>query len=131
LISTGTFSKQRLKRQKGWQRAGDKPLPEIGQIAVHKAHLLSHWATFKVKQHFKIEKQLANQHNTLTAGSWLTDFWPCPKERGWGKKEPPNKPTQWKSNYKARWLVGYRAVLWNLSTKYKLKLPHLTEGVAD
>jgi hypothetical protein len=41
LISTGTFSKQRLERQKGQQRAGDKPLPEIGQTSVHKAHLLS------------------------------------------------------------------------------------------
>jgi hypothetical protein len=41
LISTGTFSKQRLERQKGWQWEGDKPLPEIGQMVVHKAHLLS------------------------------------------------------------------------------------------
>jgi hypothetical protein len=27
--------------------------------------------------------------------------------------------------------VGYRAILWNLRTIYKLKLPHLTEGGAD
>jgi hypothetical protein len=27
--------------------------------------------------------------------------------------------------------VGYRAVLWNLRTIYKLKLPHLTERGAD
>jgi hypothetical protein len=32
LISTGTFSKQRLKKQKGQQWVGDKLLPEIGQI---------------------------------------------------------------------------------------------------
>jgi hypothetical protein len=35
------FSKQRLERQMGQQWMGDKPLPEIRQIAVHKAHLLS------------------------------------------------------------------------------------------
>jgi hypothetical protein len=28
-------------------------------------------------------------------------------------------------------MVGYRAVLWNLRTIYKLKLLHLTEGGAD
>jgi hypothetical protein len=31
----------------------------------------------------------------------------------------------------ARQLVGDRAVLWNLRTIYKLKLPHLAEGGAD
>jgi hypothetical protein len=36
-----TFSKQRLERQKGQQWAGDKPLLEIGQIVLHKAHLLT------------------------------------------------------------------------------------------
>jgi hypothetical protein len=41
MLSTGTFSKQRLERQKGPQQAGDKPLPEIGQVMVQKAHLLS------------------------------------------------------------------------------------------
>jgi hypothetical protein len=41
LSSVGTFSKQKLERQKGQQWVGDKPLPEIGQIVVHKAHLLS------------------------------------------------------------------------------------------
>jgi hypothetical protein len=83
----GTFSEQRLERKKGWQRAGDKP-PEIGQIAVHKAHLLM-WATSKVKQCCKIEKQSANHHNTLTSGSWLTELWSCPRERGWGKEKSP------------------------------------------
>jgi hypothetical protein len=34
LISTGTFSKQRLEMQKGQQWVGGKPLPEIGQIAL-------------------------------------------------------------------------------------------------
>jgi hypothetical protein len=29
---------------------GDKPLPEIGQVAVCRAHLLSQWATPKFKQ---------------------------------------------------------------------------------
>jgi hypothetical protein len=41
LISTQTFSKQRLERQKGQQWVGDKLLPAIRQIGVHKAHLLS------------------------------------------------------------------------------------------
>jgi hypothetical protein len=69
LISVQTFSKQRLERQKGWLQVGDKLLPEIGQIAVHKAHLLSQWATSKVKRCCKMEKPSANHHNTLTAGS--------------------------------------------------------------
>jgi hypothetical protein len=47
------------------------------------------------------------------------------------KKQAPKKPTQQKPNSKAGWLVGYRAVLWNLRTIYKLKLPHLTEGGND
>jgi hypothetical protein len=34
LIAAWTFSKQRLERQKGWQQVGDKPLLEIGQVAV-------------------------------------------------------------------------------------------------
>jgi hypothetical protein len=59
LISMQTFSKQRLERQKGWQRAGDKMLPEIGQVVVHKTHLMSQWATSKVKWCCKIEKQSA------------------------------------------------------------------------
>jgi hypothetical protein len=42
LMSMQTFSKQRLERQKGQQWVGDKPLLEIGQIAIHKAHLRSH-----------------------------------------------------------------------------------------
>jgi hypothetical protein len=33
-----TFRIQRLERQKGQQQASDKPLPEIGQVVVHKAH---------------------------------------------------------------------------------------------
>jgi hypothetical protein len=56
LISVWTSSKQRLERQKGHQRVGDKLLPEIEQVAVHKTHLLSQWATSKVKWHCKIEK---------------------------------------------------------------------------
>jgi hypothetical protein len=68
---------------------GDKLLLKIGQVVVQKAHLLSQWATSKVKQPCKIEKQTANHHNTLTAGSQLTDHWPCPRERGWGKETSP------------------------------------------
>jgi hypothetical protein len=41
LITMQTFSKQRLERQKDSQQADDKLLPEIWQIVVHKAHLLS------------------------------------------------------------------------------------------
>jgi hypothetical protein len=54
LISRQTFSKQRLERQEGQQWAGDKPLPEIRQVSLHKAHLLSQRATSKVKQQCKI-----------------------------------------------------------------------------
>jgi hypothetical protein len=81
LISTWTLSKQRLERQKGQQQAGNKPLSEIGQVAVHKAQLLSQWGTYKVKWHCKIEKQSANHHNTLTTGGRLMDHWTCPRER--------------------------------------------------
>jgi hypothetical protein len=56
LISMQTFSKQSLESQKGQQQVGDKPLPEIGQVAAHKAHLLSQRTTCKVKKHCKIEK---------------------------------------------------------------------------
>jgi hypothetical protein len=38
-----------LERQKGQQQAGDKLLPEIGHLAVHKAHLLSQRATLILK----------------------------------------------------------------------------------
>jgi hypothetical protein len=95
-----------LERQKGQQRVGDKMLPEIGQVAVHKAHFLSQWATSKVKWCCKIEKQSANHHNMLTAGSHLMDLWPCPRERGEAKKQAPNKPTQQNPNSEAGWLVG-------------------------
>jgi hypothetical protein len=36
---------------------GDKPLPEAGQVADHKNHLLNKWAAPKVNQPHKIEKQ--------------------------------------------------------------------------
>jgi hypothetical protein len=94
LISMQTFSKQRLERQKGWQQEGDKLLPEIGQVAIHKDHLLSQWATSKVKWHCKIEKYSANHHNTLTAGGQLTDHWPCFGKGDEAKKQAPSKPTQ-------------------------------------
>jgi hypothetical protein len=122
---------KRTRTQKGLQWASDKPLPETGQVAVHKAHLPSQWATPKVKQHCKIEKQSANHHNTLTTGAgwWITHL--APEKGGKAKKQTPSKPTQWKSNSKAGWLVGYRAHLQNLRTTCKLKLPNLTEGGAD
>jgi hypothetical protein len=109
LISAQTYSKKRLKSQKGWQRAGDKPRPEIGQGAVHKAHLLSQWVTSKVKQHCKIEKQSANHHNTLAAWArcWFTDL--APEKEGEAKKQALNNQAQWKPNSKAGQLVDYRA----------------------
>jgi hypothetical protein len=36
-----TFSKQRLEKQKVQELVGDKQLPELGQVVVHNAHLLS------------------------------------------------------------------------------------------
>jgi hypothetical protein len=75
-----------LEMQEGEQQAGDKPLSEVGQVADHKAHLSSHWATTKVKWSCKIEEQSANHHNMLTAGGWLIDHWPCPRESGQGKE---------------------------------------------
>jgi hypothetical protein len=55
----------------------------------------------------------------------------APEKGGEAKKQAPNKQTHQKPNTKTGWLVCYRTVLWNLRTIYKLKLPHLTEGVAD
>jgi hypothetical protein len=53
---------------------GDKPLPETGQVADHKAHLLSQSQIQKFKNSkSKFKKQTANHHNKLTAGEWLTD----------------------------------------------------------
>jgi hypothetical protein len=89
LISMLTFSKQRLERQKGWKQVGDKLLPDIGQVVLCKVHLQNQWATSKVQQHCKIEKQTANHHNRLTGGGQLTDHWLCPRERGWGKGTSP------------------------------------------
>jgi hypothetical protein len=39
LISAPTISKQIMERQEGRERVGDKPLPEAGQVADHRAHL--------------------------------------------------------------------------------------------
>jgi hypothetical protein len=111
----------------GQQWVGDKLLPEIRQIAVHKAHLLSQWAISKVRWHCKIEKQSANQHNMLTAKSQLMDLWPCPRERAQGKETAPNKPTQWKPNSKAGQLVGHWADLQNLRTSHTLLREELTK----
>jgi hypothetical protein len=89
LISPQTSVNKWLERQEGWWRVGDKPLPEIGQVLVYRAHLLSQWATFKVQQYWKTEKQSANLHNMLTERGQLTDHWQYPRERGWGKETSP------------------------------------------
>jgi hypothetical protein len=122
-----TFSKQRLEGQKCQQRAGDKPLCEIEQIAVHKVHLLSQWATSKVKQCGKIEKKTVNQHNTQTAGAgrWISDFTP---EKGHeAKKQTTSKPTQRKPNSKAGQLVDHRADVRNLRTSHTSLREELTK----
>jgi hypothetical protein len=56
LSSSQTSVNKWLETQEGWQWVDDKPLLEKGQVVAHKAHLLSQWATAKVKQHWKIEK---------------------------------------------------------------------------
>jgi hypothetical protein len=68
-----------------------------------------------------------NHHNLLTAGGWLTDPLPCPRERCKAKKEPPSNQAQQKLNSKAGKLVNNTSDLCNLKTTWKLKLPHLTE----
>jgi uncharacterized protein YqcC (DUF446 family) len=103
LISTQPFSRQSLERQKGWQWVGDKLLPELGQVVVHKAHLLSQWA---IKQYCKTEKQTANHHNTLIEGGWLTHHWPLPQRK---RARQRNKLPVIKPNSKAGQLMGYRA----------------------
>jgi hypothetical protein len=36
-----TISKQMAGKAEGQQRVGNKPLPEVGQVVDHKAHLLT------------------------------------------------------------------------------------------
>jgi hypothetical protein len=101
-------------------------LPEIEQTVVHKAHLLSLWATSKVKQLCKIEKQSANQHKTLTKERQLTDFWPCPRERVQGKETSPQYTNTVKTQLQIRTASGPHC--WSPEPEDK---PHLTEGGAD
>jgi hypothetical protein len=61
----------------------------------------------------------------------VTDHRLCPRERDEAKKQAPSKQAWQKANSKAEHLVDCRAVLLNLRTACKLKLPHLTEGEAD
>jgi hypothetical protein len=72
-----------------------------------------------------------NHHNLLTAGGWLTDPFPCPRERGKAKKEAPSNQAQKKLNSKGGKLLDNTSDLCNLKTTCKLKLPHLTERGAD
>jgi hypothetical protein len=72
-----------------------------------------------------------NHHNLLTAGGWLTDPLPCPRERDKVKKESPSNQAQQKLNSKGGKLVDNTSYLCNLKTTCKLKLPHFTERGAD
>jgi hypothetical protein len=45
----------------------------------------------------------------LTAGGWLMDHWPYPREREQGKEAPSNQAQQ-KPNSKAGQLVNYRLI---------------------
>jgi hypothetical protein len=115
-----------LERQKGRQWADDKSMPEIGHIAVHKAHLFSQWATPKVKQCCKIEKQQTSITRwQQRAGWWISDL--APEKGHKAKKQAPNKPTQWKPNSKAGRLVGHRADLQNLRTSHTFLRELLTK----
>jgi homoaconitase/3-isopropylmalate dehydratase large subunit len=58
-----TFSKQSLERHKGQNQAGDNPLPEIGQVAVHK--LISPEPVSKMKSNNTAK--LKNNQQTTTA----------------------------------------------------------------
>jgi hypothetical protein len=134
LISGQTFSKQMLKWQESREQVGDKPLPKAGQVADHRAYLLSQWAAPKVKMPHKIEKQWTIITHWQQGG--LTEHWPCPRERVWGKEISPqcgnpSKQVHQKTTSKAGQLVGYRTDLLNLRAAFKLKLPHLTGPGAD
>jgi hypothetical protein len=123
-----SWSPCELSVNKGWRdrRANSRQVTShclIGQVVVHKTHLLSQWATSKVRQHCKIEKQSANHHSMLTSGGRLTDHWPCPRERGQGKETSPQR----KPNSKAGWMVGYRADLLNLRISHTSLREELTK----
>jgi hypothetical protein len=87
---------------------GDKPLPEVGQVADHKAHLLSQWATPKVKQFCKIEKQTVTHSNMLRAGGWVT--LPQRKEVRQRNKPPVNSTA--KSQLQSRTTVEQISWTW-------------------
>jgi hypothetical protein len=89
LISTPTISKRIAGKAGGSTAGGNRLLPEVGQVADHRAHLLSQWAAPKVRQLCKVEEQTANHHKMLTEGGWLKDHWPCLRERGQGKETNP------------------------------------------
>jgi hypothetical protein len=82
------ISKQKLERQKGQQQAGDKPLPEAGQVVDHKAHFLSQWATSKVKWLCKIEKQ-RNITACWQQGAGWQNTDPVPEKGCQAKKTSP------------------------------------------
>jgi hypothetical protein len=82
-----TISKQKLERQEGRKKAGNKPFLKAGQIADHRAHILSHRA-HKTELPHKTEKQTANHHNILTAeraDGTLT----LPQRQGVGQRNKP------------------------------------------
>jgi hypothetical protein len=124
-----TISKQKLERQECWQQLGDKLLPEIGQVVDHKAHLLSQWATPKVKHLCKIEKQTVKHHNTLTAGAiwWITEL----AQRNGARKR--NKPPVNKHSEKptAKLDIWWTTELISRMWGHHSNLNSLAEGGAD
>jgi hypothetical protein len=83
-----------LKRQEGWQLGGDKPLYEIGQVAVQKAHLLMQRATPKAKHLCKLKnkKQTIKAYWEQGAGWGITDL--APKKGGKAKRQARSKQAQ-------------------------------------
>jgi hypothetical protein len=82
---------KQLESQEGQQWVGDKPLLEARQVADHKGHLLSQWATPKVKWLCKTE----NKKWTITT-HWQQGYnWQnidlATEKGGEAKKQAPSK----------------------------------------
>jgi hypothetical protein len=81
LISMRTFNKQRLKRKKGQQLAGDKPLPETGMLPVSNSQsqmTLQNWKTVSKTSQHTDSRGPANRSLT------------CPKKEGAKQRNKPS-----------------------------------------
>jgi hypothetical protein len=83
------------KQQEGQQRAGDRPLSEVGKEQRRKTTRPSPWAP-TVRWLCSVEEQTANNHKMLTvaASRWITDLALAPGKGSEAKAQAPSKQAQ-------------------------------------